>query len=500
MATQAMFVMRRSVVVALLGWSAACSAAGQFDPDGQSSMEKEVVRRAAAEPAIGADWQMTRSVEAGVQIAGESNLFWKLSNTPARNPDFDFNPYWYEFYVKPALGFKRNLGDGRQLYARVSAVGSGTLRHDPFGAGDTGRISIEEFVAGIRMPISGTHASVDLSAGAQNFTLGTGMLIANGGSNGFDRGALKLGPRKAFQNSVVAKVSQDAYSAQAFYLDPNENPDNDSGTRVVGVDFSYSPADDRKVGIAYGKVPRSRAAYPQAAPGGIGAPLAVPDGRKDLQFVYGYARVPVPVLPTLLSKGWFGFDATREWNTRVPMRAWGWRTEGGFSLLDVAWTPKITLGYQSFSGDDPHTARNERFDPLFFEGTPGAWASGSKATWVFVNSNVNALQATIELHPTPKDTVITYLAQVRANQMGSPLQFGQATRLDVPGDAPVVISGVLRPMLSNDVFVKYVRVVNPNTYLTLGFSASFAQSGVNQLVGGQAKTWTGWLANVVWVY
>ncbi|MGK5071506.1 hypothetical protein [Janthinobacterium sp. ZB1P44] len=224
MAMQAMFLARRTMVLALLGASAACGAAGQLDPDGQSSMEKEVARRAAVEPAIGADWHMTRSVEAGVQVAGESNLFWKLSNKPARNPDFDFHPYWYEFYVKPALGFKRNLSDGRQLYARISAVGSGTLRHDPFGAGDTGRISIEEFVAGIRMPLGGTRAMLDLSAGAQNFTLGTGMLIANGGSNGFDRGALKLGPRKAFQNSVVARVSQDAFSAQAFYLDPNEKP------------------------------------------------------------------------------------------------------------------------------------------------------------------------------------------------------------------------------------------------------------------------------------
>ena len=498
MATQAMLMARRAAALALLGWSAACHAGGQFDPDGQSAMEKEVARRAAVEPAIGAAWQMTRSIEVGVQIAGENNLFWKLSNTPVRDPGFDFKPYWYEFYAKPALGFKRNLGDGRQLYARVSAVGSATVRHDPFGAGDTGRISIEEFVAGIRMPLGGAGTLLDLSAGAQNFTLGTGMLIANGGSNGFDRGALKLGPRKAFQNSVVAKVSHAAFSAQAFYLDPNENPDNDSGTRLVGVDASYAPADDRKAGLAYGKVPRSRAAYPQAAPGGIGAPLAVADGRKDLQFVYGYARFPL--LPTVLPKGWFGVDAARQWNTREPMRAWGWRTEGGFSLPDVAWTPKFTLGYQSFSGDDPRTSRNERFDPLFFEGTPGAWASGSKATWVFVNANVNALQATIELHPTPKDTVIAYLAQVRANQMGSPLQFGQATRLDVPGDAPVVIAGVLRPMLANDVFLKYVRVVNPNTYLTLGVSASFAQSGVNQLVKGQARTWTGWLANVVWIY
>lgn len=498
MATQAMFLVRRLAVLALLGWSAACGAAGQLDPDGQGAVEKEVARRAAAEPAVGADWQALRSMEAGVQIAGERNLFWKLSSTPVRDPDFDFHPYWYEFYVKPGLGFKRNLADGKQLYARVSAVASGTVRHDPFGAGDTGRISIEEFVAGIRMPLGGAGTRLDLSAGAQNFTLGTGMLIANGGANGFDRGALKLGPRKAFQNSVVAKVSHDAFSAQAFYLDPNENPDNDSGTRLVGVDASYTLADDRKAGIAYGKVPRSRAAYPQAAPGGIGAPLAIADGRKDLQFVYGYARVPL--LPAMLPKGWFGFDAAREWNTREPMRAWGWRTEGGFTLPDVAWTPKFTLGYQSFSGDDPRTARNERFDPLFYEGTPGAWASGSKATWVFVNANVNALQATIELHPSPKDTVIAYLAQVRANQMGSPLQFGQATRLDVPGDTPVVISGVLRPMLANDLLVKYVRVVNPNTYLTLSASASFAQSGVNQLVGGQARTWTGWLANVVWIY
>ena len=99
MVMQVMFLIRRTMVPALLGASAACGAAGQLDPDGPSSMEKEVARRAAVEPAIGADWHMTRSVEAGVQVAGESNLFWKLSNTPARNPDYDFHPYWYEFYV-----------------------------------------------------------------------------------------------------------------------------------------------------------------------------------------------------------------------------------------------------------------------------------------------------------------------------------------------------------------------------------------------------------------
>ena len=123
------------------------------------------------------------------------------------------------------------------------------------------------------------------------------------------------------------------------------------------------------------------------------------------------------------------------------------------------------MGVQSFSGDDPSTARLERFDPLYYEGSPGAWASGSKASMVFINTNVRALQARLELRPTPRDIVTVYVAHLRANELRSPLQFGQATRVDIADGVSSIIAGVTHPHLSDDLFVKYTRVVNPNTCL-----------------------------------
>ena len=51
--------------------------------------------------------------------------------------------------------------------------------------------------------------SVDLSAGARELKLGTGMLFANGGSSGFERGALKFGPRKATNRSPCRSLRED---------------------------------------------------------------------------------------------------------------------------------------------------------------------------------------------------------------------------------------------------------------------------------------------------
>ena len=35
------------------------------------------------------------------------------------------------------------------------------------------------------------------------------------------------------------------------------------------------------------------------------------------------------------------------------------------SSVDVAWKPKLSYRYAFFQGDDPETATNEAFDPLF---------------------------------------------------------------------------------------------------------------------------------------
>ena len=442
-------------------------------------------------------WHFRPAIELGTQVAGERRLFWNLPYKVVPDAGFDPNRHWWEFYIKPSVGLSHSLGEQRTLYARLSAVGSGTLRHDAFDAGDTGRLGLEEAVAGVQWPLA-AGPKLDLSVGAQTFSVGTGMLISNGSSNGFSRGALKLGPRKAFRRTAIARLSTESLTGEMFYLDPNENPDSDSGTQLAGAALTYHPNEAEQTGLAYGKVLRSTAAYPQAAPGGIGAPTVIPNARDGLQFLYGFMRRPV--WESTEAKAWVGADLAHEWNSRLPLSAWGGRAEVGLTLKSWRWQPSITLGYQSFSGDNPHTSRNERFDPLYYEGSPGAWATGSKSSMVFINTNANALQATLELHPTTKDTLTLYLAHVRANRLGSPLQFGQATRLEVIQGTPVILAGVIHPHLSNDFFVKYTRAINRNTYLTAGFSASFPGAGIDGLLGGHAPVWTGWFVNVVLAY
>lgn len=441
------------------------------------------------------------SIEAGIQSVGERNLFWTLPDTFAPAAAFDVNREWAEYYVKPGVAVTHSLGAGMELYGALSMVGSGTSGYDAFDTGNTGRATVEDAFAGWRFGMPGSSARVDLSAGAQRYNIGTGMLVSNGASNGFERGALKLGPRKAFQHTAIARLSQGNWSAEAYYLGPNDQPESDSGTRLAGGVLQYKPAEDgaiqRFVGIAYGKVTRSSSPYPQTAPGGIGPPTLIENGRDGMSFVYGFARAPLLTYPS--GTLWAGVDVALERNPRIDMRAWGARAEVGYHFASLPGRPKLSYSIQSFSGDDPHTSRLERFDPLFYEGSPGAWATGSKASMVFINTNVRAHQITIEWTLTPRDFLSLYLARLTANKLGSPLQFGQGTRLDFTGGVPSVITGVTAHHLADDIFVKYTRALDKHTYLTAGVSASIPGRGIAQLVDSK-PVWWGWLVNLVVSY
>ena len=96
----------------------------------------------------------------------------------------------------------RGKSKASKLYGKFSLVWSSTLGTDAFDEGDTGRTTIEEANIGYKFSLNET-SSLDLSVGAQELKLGTGMLIANGGVSGFERGALKFGPRKAWEMTAV---------------------------------------------------------------------------------------------------------------------------------------------------------------------------------------------------------------------------------------------------------------------------------------------------------
>ena len=432
-------------------------------------------------------------LQAGLNLVGEQDLFWSLSDIFAPTARYNPDKIWLEGYLKPGLSVRQLLNDHTSLYGKVSGVWSGTIAKDAYDRGDTGRVTLEEAFAGITIG-AGTPVSLDLSAGARELKLGTGMLFANGGSSGFERGALKFGPRKAWELTGIATLMLGGLSVKGFYLDPNEVPSNDAKTKLAGVDLRYDDPARSFLGLTFATVPESNSAYPQAAPGGIGPPVVTTGAREGLHLVNAYGRTGQ------LQGGWanwfFSADFAYQWNDRINMEAIGGRAQVAYTFGQAMWTPRLMYTFQSFSGDDPATGGQERFDPLFFEGSPSSWATGSKSAMTFINSNVVAHQVELSVKPTRQDTFTLRYAHIRANELLSPVQFGQATRFQIAGSSNIV-TGVTSPHLADDVFLEWSRIINRNTYFTGGVSASFPGKGLELAAGRSLPVWLGAFANVV---
>ncbi|MEM7776228.1 MAG: alginate export family protein [Pseudomonadota bacterium] len=436
--------------------------------------------------------------QAGINLVGEENLFWNLSDTFAPTADFDPDTVWFESYAKPGLSFDYRFAPHNVFYGKVSTVLSDTRGIDAYDTGNTGRVTLEDAYLGYRFERP-DGLSVDISGGRRPLKLGTGMLVENGGSSGFERGALKLGPRKSWERAAIAKFGFANLTSTTFYLDPNETEANDSRNELAGTDLRYDSKQGGYAGITYLNVLESEAPYPKAAPGGVGIPSVIPNARDGLNALNFYGRTARFHGP--LSGLFFTTDVAYEWNDDIDLRAWAARGQVGYTFEQSPWRPMVMYTYQTFSGDNPDTATLERFDPLFFEGSPSSWATGSKSSFTFINSNVQAHQITLSISPTSQDRFTLRYAHIRANELRSPVQFGQAARFDV-NTGEGVIAGVTDPHLADDVFLEYSRIINKNTFFTAGVSASVPGKGLKDAVGtaggdGDLPIWLGGFVNIV---
>jgi hypothetical protein len=432
-------------------------------------------------------------VQAGVNLIGEQSLFWNLADIFAQSSNYDPDKVWFEGYVKPGISFESRVDPNSTFYGKVSGVWSGTIGIDAYDWGDTGRATLEEAFAGFRTN-NPDGVSIDLSAGAQEFKLGTGMLIANGGGSGFERGTLKFGPRKAWELTGIGKATYGGFSATGFYLDANEVPSNDSFTALAGGDIRYDHLDGGFVGVTYANVVNSNSTYPKAIPNN--PPEFIEGGREGLNLINAYSRTGK--LDGALTNWYFSADLAYEWNDRIDMQAWGGRGQVAYTFADAMWTPRLMYTFQTFSGDDPDTDTLERFDPLFYEGSPSAWSTGSKSSMTFINSNINAHQVALSINPTMQDTITLRYAHIRANELRSPIQFGQATRFEfADSDRDNIVAGVTDPHLSDDIFLEYNRIINRNTFLTAGVAASFPGKGLELAANTDLPVWWGGFVNVV---
>ncbi|WP_345005654.1 hypothetical protein [Snuella lapsa] len=361
----------------------------------------------------------------GVNAVAETNLFWDLADVPEL--DFNSDTQWLESYIKSGISLINKTGTHSSLYLKVSAVGSYTMGTDAFDAKNTGKITLENAHIGYKFKISDS-TFVDASIGSRELKLGTGMLISNGASSGFERGALKFGPRKAWEKSAIVEVTSKKNKSKVFYISPNELPSNDTKNELAGIDLNYYQTKDKYIGLSYINVLESLAPYPKAAPNGEGAPIITPGDRDGLNALNLYTKTR-PFKKTL--KHLFtALDVAYQWNDRIDMSSFGGRLQVGYDLVNIPWRPTLMYSYQTFSGDKPNTSGQERFDPLYFEGNPSAWSTGSKSSMVFINSNVQSNGVSIRVSPSKKDIITLRYAHISAQQLRSPIQFGQAARVE----------------------------------------------------------------------
>lgn len=435
-------------------------------------------------------WTLKLGLAGAVQSAGEINSWWNLSEVNPATDFFDPDRGWTEGYLKPSVKGELKASDEVTFYGGLAAVASYTWGKDVFDAGDTGAVTVENAYAGIRVAPS-SDFSFDLSAGMQDYSIGNGMLIDMGGGNGYELGALLLAPRTAWNMTAIGRQRYNGFTLEQFYLDPNELESGDSLTELAGVHGRYDWSEQSYMGLAYINVLESE--YPALA-----APLTIiPNGRDGMNALHGYFRAqPFADLPTL----WVAGDLAHEWNERIDQNAWGGQVEIGYTATSLRFTPTFSYAFRAFSGDDPDTAQNERFDSLFYEGTPTTWATGGNASLAFYNSNVMAHRFGVDLVLSERDLVKTRYWHVRAVEENSPIQFGQGAEVVFNNGVPIVTAGVQSPHLSDDFYLEYTRLITPNLFLTAGTGLSIPGEGLIEAAKGEAEDWWGAYVNLTVSY
>lgn len=429
------------------------------------------------------------SAEASTQGVVGFNAFWGLAQTFSPDADYPTEHAWLESYAKFGLAASYQISPPFTLYGGAAIIGSSTWGKDYFEQKNDAEVLPENAYLGLRWQDATGDWRLDVSGGQQPYVLGNQLLLAVGAGNGFERGCLTTFPYRSWEMTGIGRASWKSLSLEGLYLDPNELESNDLHNRLAGVNLKWEPRPGQYAGVAYLKVLESEYPYAQA-PATI-----LPGGREGLQAYDAYWKW-APTEGPLAGFSFLG-EAVLERNDRVNLEAFGGGVEFGYRFATLPFLPRLSYSPRYFSGDDPGTRDTlESFDPLFYMASPETWASGGSGSFAFYNANIIAQRLRLELMLSPKDLFNVTYWYLQAAEKNSPIQYGQAARLDLSGGAPVLISGVPERELSQDVYVDYVHLFSQNVFLTVGMAGSFPGQGVRELVPSGATRWWGGLINL----
>ena len=333
----------------------------------------------------GLDW--TFNLDASWGSFGFANSLYRDSKPD--QPSGDLSDNWFEGSVKPALTGTWTGANGSQAYGMVSAVGERTYGAAPSVAGeDASSFQAEDLHLGWRSGNAfeglGENA-LELTFGRARYELGHGLLLWDGAAEGGHRGGYWTNARKAFELAAIVRFKPHHHTLEAFYLDKDDLPEADTGSRVWGANYEYAIGEDTTLGATYMKW----YAHPEEAP------------QRDGLDVFNLRAYTAPFAGlTGLS---FELEYAREANGDV-LDSFAWNAQAAYQW-GGGWKPKLSYRYAFFEGDDPETPADETFDPL----SPGfhdwgTWWQGEIAGEYFV-SNSNLVSHQVRLHVDPTEAV-----------------------------------------------------------------------------------------------
>ena len=189
--------------------------------------------------------EVVAGVDFNVYYYSMRGTWWGLAASPA--PEFDPRRSYAELWLQPRVDVSLRIDASLQLRGGLSVGVTQDIGSNAFDYRNQGAALVENAYAGL---YAGTRAGWhgELSAGSQAFTLGTGMLVHAGAINGNEWGNAASYKRTAWHLAAIAGLGYGDVMARAFWLDPNEVPTLDSGTRIAGAALSWANVKDGQPG------------------------------------------------------------------------------------------------------------------------------------------------------------------------------------------------------------------------------------------------------------
>lgn len=440
-------------------------------------------------PAPAWEWQSDGlTVKAGVDTYSAffsmRGTWWNLAADAA--PAFDTSRSFGELWIHPKFNARYDLQGGHEGYAGLSVGITRTISADAFDFADQGATRFENAHLGVRGSLA-EGIRYDLSAGRQAFTLGSGMLLTAGSSNGSSWGGAASAQRKAWGRSLIAKLGQGEITGQAFMLEPSEVPEARTDTQIRGLSVEWAREQVGKAGLAWLTVPKSSAIYP-----GDLAPLAfIENGREGLDTWHGWADIAgfIPNLPALSLRAEFAIqrnDITRIGGRIDPMKAKAWLVGGGYWAQSLPFAPRFRYHHARFSGDNPSTSVYERFDPMFWGNGLDNWWFGANGSYAWLNSNVRTHRFIVDAYASQRDILQFQFVRTSADQLSSPIQYGQGAIFS----GATLLVGVPTAHLADEYYVQYARVFSPSLVGIAFLSRSIPGDGLKAVAPQGARPWT----------